>query len=123
MHERRRFGSQVVIGTLLILAGVALLLENQGLIEVGSIWRYWPLIIVAFGVAKLARARSREEQGSGLWITIIGLWFLVSILHLWDLGFGDTWPALFIAFGVSMLWKSLPPMSSHDLTEEKPHEL
>jgi hypothetical protein len=121
MKGKSRLGSQLLVGSLLILAGLALLLENQDVIDVGPIWRYWPLLVVGFGIAKLFRADTREEQGSGLWIFIIGLWFLVSVLRLWDLSFHETWPAVFIAFGVSMLWKSLPPMSSHDTEEGNAH--
>jgi hypothetical protein len=121
MTQRARYGSQLVIGWLLILAGAALLLENQGILDIGPIWRFWPLILVAFGAAKVYRARSREEQGSGIWLLLLGLWLLVSIIHLWDLSFRDTWPAVFIVFGASMLWKSLPEMSSSDLAGEARH--
>jgi hypothetical protein len=123
MKGRQRLGSQLLVGGLLILAGLALLLENQDIIDVGPIWRYWPLLVIGFGIAKLFRADTREEQGSGLWILIIGLWFLVSVLRLWGLSFHETWPAVFIAFGASMLWKSLPPMAPHDSEKENAHGL
>lgn len=123
MKGKKRLGSQLLVGALLILAGLALLLENQDIIDVGPIWRYWPLLVIGFGIAKLFRADTREEQGSGLWILIIGLWFLVSVQRLWGLSFHETWPAVFIAFGASMLWKSLPPMSPHDSEKENAHGL
>jgi hypothetical protein len=102
----------------LILAGAALLLENQELIQVGPLWRFWPLIVIGLGIAKFTRAQSREDQGSGMFLALIGIWFLVSVLHLWDLTFHDTWPAVFIAFGASMLWKGLPPMSHIPYAQE-----
>ena len=122
MIKRRRYGSQLLVGSLLILAGIALMLENQDIISVGPVWRYWPLLVIGLGIAKLFRADTREEQGSGLWILIIGLWFLVSVFRFWGLSFHETWPAIFIAFGVSMLWKNLPPMSTHESEKEKTHE-
>lgn len=121
MARQRRLGSQLVIGTVLIFAGAALLLDNQGILDIGPIWRLWPLLIVGFGVAKLYRAESREEQGSGISMLLLGLWFLVSVLHWWGLTFHDTWPAVFIVFGASMLWKNLPPMSSNELAQEQIH--
>ena len=39
---------------------------------------------------------------------LLGLWFAVPTLHIGGLTFSDTWPAIFIAIGLSMLWKSLP---------------
>jgi hypothetical protein len=123
MNTRSRFGSQLLVGSLFILAGAALLLENQEIIDVGPIWRYWPLLVIAFGVAKFFRATTREEQGGGLSIFIIGLWFLVSVLQLWGLTWHETWPAVFVALGVSMMWKSLPPMAPREEVKESSHGL
>jgi len=121
MTGHKGYGSQAAIGALLILAGAMLLLENQGFLDIGPIWRFWPLIVVGFGALKLFRAESRAEQSSGVWIVLIGIWLLVSVLHLWGLGFRDTWPAVFIAFGASILWKSLPPMRSPEFSEGNHH--
>jgi hypothetical protein len=87
-------------------------MDNQGLISVGPLWRYWPLAILAVGIIKVAFARSRAEQGNGLWLMVIGFWLAVSVLHWWDLSFEETWPAVFIAFGISTLWKGLPRKST-----------
>ena len=123
MKERTRLGSQLLVGSLFVLAGIALLLENQEIINVGPIWRYWPLLVIAFGIAKFFRATTREEQGSGLSFTIIGLWFLVSVLELWGLTWHETWPAVFVAFGVSLVWKSLPPIKPREEAGEASHGL
>jgi hypothetical protein len=112
MKNRIHPGSQLVFGAVLILAGAALMLENWDILDIGPLWRYWPLLIIGFGGVKLFNAGSREEEGSALWTVIIGAWLLVSVLHLWGLGFRETWPAVFIAFGVSILWKSLPPKNT-----------
>jgi hypothetical protein len=121
MLRHHRPGSHILLGTLLILAGGILLLENQGILSIGPIWRFWPLILVGIGIANLVRADTREEQGSAIWLTLIGVWLEVSILHIWDLGFRDTWPALFIAIGISMLWKTLPAINHETSADEVRH--
>jgi hypothetical protein len=112
MKTRIQPGSQLIFGTVLILAGAALLLDNWNILDIGPLWRYWPLLVIGFGGMKFYNAASRDEEGSALWTVLIGAWLLVSFLHLWGLGFGDTWPAVFIAFGASILWKSLPPKAA-----------
>ena len=116
MESRKLFNAQNVVGSILILAGAGLLFENFGVIDIGPIWRFWPLILVGIGIARMRMATSRREQGVGLWLLLLGLWLTVSILHVGGLSFSDTWPALFVALGVSMIWKSLPgfPASSRE---------
>jgi hypothetical protein len=119
MEARKWFSAHVFIGSFLVLAGGALLLENFDLIDIGSVWRFWPLILVGLGIARMRAAASRREQGAGLWLLLLGLWLTVSILNIGGLTFSDTWPAIIIAAGLSMLWKSLPALPQ--LNQEKEH--
>ncbi len=119
MNARKSSSAHIVIGSFLLLAGAALLLENVGIIDVGPLWRFWPLILVGLGIARISNAASRHEEGSGVWLLLLGLWFTISIFHLGGLTFGDTWPAMFIALGVSLIWKSLPGVPT--IHQEKEH--
>lgn len=40
-------------GVILILIGVFFLATNFGLIHWGSLWKFWPLVLVAVGVTML----------------------------------------------------------------------
>lgn len=96
-HSQRWF-----VGGLVVAIGVLLLLMNIGLIERFSIWRFWPLILIAAGISRFLT----NKRADGFWLLALGVWFQVSLLHLWDLGFGDTWPAILIAFGIYLIWHS-----------------
>lgn len=50
MSRRKR--KDIFTGLVIILVGVLFLLQNLGYIE-GSIWRYWPVILIIFGVSEL----------------------------------------------------------------------
>lgn len=120
MDTRRSFGAHIVIGSFLVLAGAALLLENVGVIDIGPVWQFWPLILIGLGIARMRGASTRNDQGAGLWLILLGLWFAVSIFHIGGLTFHDTWPALFIVIGVSMVWKSLPGVPAFKQEKEHP---
>lgn len=89
-----------LVGAVLIAIGALLLLMNIGLIERFSLWRFWPLILIAAGISRLMASKRAE----GFWLLTLGLWFQISLLHLWGLSFGETWPAILIAFGVFLIW-------------------
>ncbi|HEY4611994.1 MAG TPA: DUF5668 domain-containing protein [Bacteroidota bacterium] len=109
---------RIVLGAALLLFGTLLLLDNVDIIEVGSVWRLWPLILVAVGVNKILGSENRREFGSGAWWIFLGLWFFVSIQHVFGLGFRDTWPMLIMAWGVSEIWKALAQRSHVSIAKE-----
>lgn len=91
-----------LIGGLLVAIGFFLLLMTMGLIERVSIWRFWPLLLVAGGISRLMTRRYAE----GFWLLALGVWCQVSLLRVGNFGFGDTWPVLLIAFGIYLIWNA-----------------
>lgn len=102
----RKIDSKMIIGGFLMLLGFVLLLDRFDVIYIGSIWQYWTFIFTLVSIVKLTNAFNAREFGEGLWWIFLGLWLYVSIEHVFDLSFSDTWPALLIAWGVSIIWKS-----------------
>ena len=49
-------------GWILILVGGLLLLHTLGLMELGSMVRYWPLILIAIGVRIVLNQRSEHSR-------------------------------------------------------------
>ncbi len=121
MKKSRVLSSQVVVGIVLILAGICIFLSNSGFIHLGPIWRFWPLILIGIGLARIFGGVSRASQGSGIMLLILGLWFQTIVLNLWGLTMSDTWPVVILAIGASMLWKSFPPRTSITSQREETH--
>ena len=115
------FDGRMVLGAALLLFGALLLLDNVDIIEVGSVWRLWPLILVVVGLNKIFSSENRRELGSGAWWVFMGLWLFVSIQHLFGLNFRDTWPFLIIGWGASMIWKALDQKSRITFAKENHH--
>jgi len=104
---------RTLLGSLVILVGVILLLENIGP-EVGirnvGFARLWPLVLVAYGLATMFR---RTRGSSDIWIggliAAVGAVFLAETLlsiDIWTgLGFviRRYWPVAVILFGIHLI--------------------
>ena len=116
-HTHNNSRGAAVVGIVLISAGLLLMMQKFQMIDVGSVWSQWPLIFVIIGAVKLSQMENKKDLGEGIWWIFIGTWLYVSIRHLFGLSFSETWPALIIAWGVSMIWKSFNP-HTHRLVKE-----
>ena len=102
-------------GLLLIGVGPLFLLDRLGFADFGYvISHFWPLIIVAFGVAKVLRGR----VWPGLWMMAIGLWLEAVRMRWFDLHYSTSWPLLLIALGAGMVVRAF--FSS--IRKDEPHE-
>jgi hypothetical protein len=117
-RSQSRSGGQLFLGLLLIGMGLLFLADNLYNLDIGPIWRYWPFLLVLLGIQSLFNASDRDGIGGGVWLIFIGLWLYVSLNHVWGLGFSDSWPFLIIAWGVSVIWKSLLPRRTKGQQQE-----
>lgn len=116
-----QYTSQILWGGSLLLLGTILLLDNLEIVQLGSIWRYWPFLIVAVGVGKFLQASDPPERRSAAWWVFLGLWLYISIFKVFGFGFQDSWPFLLIAWGIGMVWKSLDDRRASS-QKEQPYE-
>jgi len=107
----------LLLGVLLFAAGVIFLLDNFDVIYIGvPATRFWPLIVVAVGLSKYLQADSAYERRRGFWWIFIGLWLLVSVLHMFGLSFHTSWPLLLIGLGINAIWKAVSPPTGYRLS-------
>jgi hypothetical protein len=100
---------QVITGILLMAAGVVILLDQRHVIEVGSIWRWWPLALVLMGFWKMSAPAPRRDVAGGAELMIFAAWILACLHHWMGLTFTNSWPLVFVGIGVGMVVKSLTP--------------
>ncbi len=97
----------VIWAVLLIAVGVLLFLDNIGLFRFRDIWEYWPVALIALGVAKLFDCRGVGGQvWSAMWI-VVGTVFLLNNLRILHVSWNIIWPLALVAFGVLMLVNAL----------------
>lgn len=98
------FSPKLVLGVAIIVAGLVLTLDNLGLVEAHILFKLWPLVLVALGVAKL---RQEGSSGTGAWVLIFAGAFILLAnfgrVHLTDaLG-----PLLIVGLGILLVVKAL----------------
>lgn len=111
--RRRRTCSpalRLLFAITLIAAGTLLFLGNLGFWPARDLWDYWPILLIAFGVARLIGGRSPSGTVFGILLIAFGTLFLtlnLGIIHINR--HDDSWPLslLLIAFGVVALMRVL----------------
>lgn len=104
LQQRPFNASGFVFGLMVMLTGVAFLLAELGVMDWRVGWHYWPLIIVAMGIAKLLEIR-KDGTREGGFLVFVGVWLLLNQTGV--LRWRDSWPLVIVAIGVSMTWQAL----------------
>ena len=108
MHERRfPFTGRLIFGFVVIALGVLFTLDNLGVLQAREILRWWPVLLLAFGISRLAGLCGRHSLVTGIVFTLLG-----SLLLLREAGFPapdpwDFWPVVLVAIGLSMVTGTL----------------
>lgn len=105
-HPSRINFSKLVFGTLLIVAGALYSLDRFGYFDARDLVDYWPLILVAVGLAKILQPREGRGRFGGLILTLIGVVILGENLRLFNVEIGDIVPLLLVLIGSRIVWHS-----------------
>ena len=99
------FSPKLVVGVAIIVAGLVLTLDNLGLIEAHTIFKLWPLVLVAMGIAKLRQ----EGSGGGMagWFLVLGGCFLLLFTFARGHVADALAPMLVVAVGILIVTKAL----------------
>jgi hypothetical protein len=110
VHTAYRWRKQMIWGIAMIAAGAVLLLDQIELIQLefnlAQPGAYWPWLLVISGITKIIPPTTPRifPTACGRFSSPAGGMFFN---HIWGVGFGETWPALLVAWGVGMLLRPL----------------
>jgi predicted membrane protein len=94
----------IFTGVLIALIGLVILLDNLNIVAASRLYRFWPLILVAFGLMYFF------GRGSRVWGAILmgfGVLLQLDQLAIIHLTWGMLWGLGWIAVGVAVMWGSL----------------
>jgi hypothetical protein len=93
-----------VWGLLIVAVGVVLLLNHVGIIPFDPVARFWPLLLVLFGLMNLM---THSGRFFGFLLVLAGVFLQLNKLGLTHLSLADMWPLALIAIGLLLMWSSL----------------
>lgn len=100
------FSPQFVMGVMIIAVGIVFMLDNLDVIYAGTILYYWPVILVVFGITKIAQSRNSSGQIVGWIFAVLGSLMVLDRLDIIDFHLWDWWPVILIIIGVNFLRSS-----------------
>lgn len=100
----RSYGGGLVSGALLILVGLAFLLDHMGIISIDHLWRFWPILLI---VAGISRVTTPAHRFWGILLIAAGTLLQLNQLGIAHFGWADFWPVVLISAGLMVIWSSL----------------
>lgn len=94
-----RVTGRLVWGIIFLGLGAAWTLDNLGLVDSDAIVRWWPLLLVAFGIAKLTGWGAKQSTLAGMLYLVAGGWLILHALDLVRTGIAGLWPLALIVIG------------------------
>jgi predicted membrane protein len=102
----RHNGPRLFLGLIVIAIGVLFTLDKLGYVNAGEFWAYWPVILIALGLGRVVQPRETHGRGFGVFLTLIGVWFLLSNLDVISYRIWDFWPIVLVFLGIMMVWRA-----------------
>jgi len=97
-------GNKVIIGVILVLAGLFLILRNTGIFPdfIDNVVFSWQMLLVVIGVVMTLSA---SEKTAGIIVMAVGGFFMIPLLfretfHMYNM----FWPAIFIIVGILFIF-------------------
>lgn len=116
--DRRRSSGQALAGLFLLIVGGLLFAQNLDLLDARAYWRYWPLLLVTFGLFKLALGQSQGERAVGVLLTVFGGGQLARSLGYWSPDWLDLVSLALISVGLYFLYRGVFGRPEPDATKD-----
>jgi predicted membrane protein len=116
--DNRPVGRLVLGGTVMVL-GLALALDNFGLLHVRVVFRLWPMVLIAIGLTRLQQSVRYGGRPEGHVLTLVGVGLLLMNFGL--LGFRQALAFLLLTVGgviVFRAWRGANPPSADALSPD-----
>jgi hypothetical protein len=113
VNDQRHANKHFIIGIIILGVGIVLLLDQLGFTAANEIFRFWPLILIYFGVQKLISAHNVVPRFWGGFLTLLGIAFQLEALGMRGIRFGTIWPVFLICAGVLMVLRHYERGSSY----------
>jgi hypothetical protein len=95
---------RMIPALVLIAVGALFFLSNLHIIYFQDIWRFWPVVLIAVGLAKLVDSADGGSVACGVILLAVGGLFLAGNFGYLYLTWRTFWPLILIGLGLLMLF-------------------
>jgi predicted membrane protein len=106
MLKRSGSTARLWFGLGFILLGIVWTLDNLYYVDADEVFRFWPLLLVVFGLSKLVRRHGGSRPVAGLLWVAAGVILLVHTTDVVPWGIWDLWPLFLVLLGGTIVWRS-----------------
>jgi Domain of unknown function (DUF5668)/Cell wall-active antibiotics response 4TMS YvqF len=107
---------KLFLGLFLILLGVVYTIDQLDFYDADEVIKYWPVILIAAGLAKFLEPGSSGGRFSGSLIGGIGVILLLGNLDIVHVDLRDLFPLALVAIGARIAWRGLKPAGNFGVT-------
>jgi len=100
---------RLLFGIVILVLGLLWTAENLGLGEAEAVLRWWPALLLAYGLVRLAGLDGTRSWVSGALFTLAGGWMLARELGWVHLSIWRLWPVWMIVVGLGLIFRSVRP--------------
>ncbi|HMD27640.1 MAG TPA: DUF5668 domain-containing protein [Steroidobacteraceae bacterium] len=94
-----------ILGVFILLVGIALALDRLGVVQAHHVMRFWPAVLIVFGLTVLQRGS--HGAVTGLVLIIVGTWLLLNTLGVVSLQVWEfLWPLILVVIGARIIMRS-----------------
>ena len=113
---------RAVWGVSLMTLGAFLLLLQFGALPYWlDDYAWWGGLVVFFGLVTLVTARNAESVGSGITLSLLGIWFLLVTNHVFGLRWYNSWPLALVSAGAGTVAHAIAANWLPDTKRERRH--
>jgi len=98
---------QFILGVIIIAIGIIFMLHNFGILYAGDFIRYWPALLIVWGVSKLTHTCSTQGKTFAWILIILGSLMMLDRIEIISFHLHDWWPLILIIIGISFLRGSM----------------
>jgi len=100
---------RIVWGLFLMGLGAVLLLVQLRILQIPSLWRFWPIV---FGVSAVSQLMERKP-GAAVMSALMGVAFFAANFGWLGLSYRSFWPLLVVAVGVGIVLAAISGEDRH----------
>lgn len=103
MSNRRRSSKSFLMGVVILVVGVVLLLGQLHIVDPDQVFRFWPLLLVLFGLHNLLAGCGGGRRFWGVFLILAGVILQLEYLGYDHIRFEVVWPVFIIAAGIMLM--------------------